>query len=133
MIPEPETLLDFLVAIILDAIGALCLIIDLTGLGTVFGEALSFVPDIIGFFYFGTELLFKAVLSNTMSDISSVPTTVLEGISNKNTSRKIVKTTLKRVASRFALFSILEFIPVVGSYFFWTHYVISKSKMDLNS
>jgi len=133
MIPGPETLLDFLVAIVLDAVGVFCLIIDLTGVGVAFGETLSLMPDIIGFLYFGTGLLFKAMLSNTMDDISSFPAAVLEGVSDKKASKKIVKTALKKTTSRLFIFSILEFIPFVGSYFFWTHYVISKYKTGLDS
>lgn len=86
---SPQSIMDLIVALALDAFGIICFVLTLTIIFAPIGEALSFIPDILGGIYFG--------------------------LGAKKSDRK-----------KFFLSLVFELIPFLGTFFWWTIYVLTK-------
>lgn len=93
---SPDAILMFAVALLLDAGGILCLILDLTVVGAAIGVPLSSALDFIGFFAFSAWILFIRPGSH-------------EGLT-KGKMGRVLKKLLKRVGVPM----VIESIPVIG-------------------
>lgn len=92
----PDAVIMFTVALLLDAGGVLCFILDLTYVGAAIGIPLSTVLDLLGLFIFSAWILF----------IRSGETKNL----NKGRAGRVLKKLFKRVGAP----TLIESIPIIG-------------------
>lgn len=93
-------------AVILDAVGVICLMIDF--MNPTIGEAISFICDLVGFFIFSIWSFFKGRGLGSLQTIKG----------RKNTVK------------RFLISFFGETLPFVGALPFWTIFVISEIKSN---
>ena len=114
-------------AVMLDIIGILCLILDIVvGIGEIF----SFIPDMIGIFFFGFWMLMRSQGEKTYKQSrGEVAGEVAEHHRKVQTAKKAFKKGAKRAGKRgfrFLLAMLGELIPLLGALPFWTMFVVSE-------
>jgi len=101
-----------LIAVVLDIFGLMCLILTFT-IGTEIGEALSFVPDVLGLILIGGSQMFMRRR---------------QAFAQAKTARKAaISKAKKKGGLKFFGAFIGEILPFIGAFPFWTIYVLSTS------
>ncbi|MCK4454334.1 hypothetical protein KAU51_03240 [Candidatus Parcubacteria bacterium] len=131
----PEAILMIFLAALLDLIGIICLILDvIVGIGEVF----SFIPDIMGIFFFGAWLVFRSAIKKAVKgEGEEKKEELIREVAERGEERKrMVKKTRKflkkagkrgsKTGLRFGLATLGELIPLLGALPFWTIFVISE-------
>ena len=124
---SPEGVVMVSLAIMLDIIGIICLILDLVfGIG----EILSFIPDIIGIFFFGFWIFMKSQEDKTYKQArTEITSEVAEHHREVQAAKKAFKKGAKRASKRgikFFAAMLGELIPFLGALPFWTIFVVSE-------
>jgi hypothetical protein len=123
--PEGVTMVSL--AVMLDILGILCLILWLAaGVGGI----LSYIPDIIGIFFFGFWMFMRSQEDKTYKETrTEVAGEVAEHHRKVQTAKKVFKKGAKRAGKRgfrFLLAMLGELIPLLGALPFWTMFVVSE-------
>jgi hypothetical protein len=123
--PEGVTMVSL--AVMLDILGIICLILWLAaGIGGI----LSYIPDIIGIFFFGFWMVMRSQEEKTYKETrTEVAGEVAEHHRKVQTAKKALKKGAKRASKRgfkFLLAMLGELIPLLGALPFWTMFVVSE-------
>lgn len=114
---------------ILDIIGIICLILWLVaGIGGV----LSYIPDIIGIFFFGFWIFIRSQEEKTYKETrKEVAGEVAEHKRKIQAAKKAFKKGAKRASKRgfkFLFAMVGELVPLLGALPFWTIFVLLELK-----
>lgn len=123
--PEGVTMVSL--AVMLDIIGFICLILWLAaGIGGI----LSYIPDIIGIFFFGFWMFMKSREKTTYKETrTEMAGEVAEHHRKVQTAKKVLKKGAKRASKsglKFFAAMLGELIPLLGALPFWTMFVVSE-------
>ena len=126
---SPEGVVMVSLAVMLDILGILCLILWLAfGIGGI----LSYIPDMIGIFFFGFWMLMRSQENKTYKEArGEVAGEVAEHHRKVQTAKKAFKKGAKRASKsglKFFAAMIGELIPLLGALPFWTIFVVSELK-----
>ena len=126
---SPEGVIMVCLAVMLDILGIICLILWLAaGVGGI----LSYIPDIIGIFFFGFWMLMKSQEDKTYKESrTEVASEVAEHHKKVKTTKKVFKKGAKRASKsgiKFFAAMLGELVPLIGALPFWTMFVVSELK-----
>ena len=126
---SPEGVIMVSLAAMLDILGIICLILWIAaGIGGI----LSYIPDIIGIFFFGFWMLMKSREDKTYKETrTEMASEVAEHHKKIKTAKKAFKKGAKRASKsglKFFAAMLGELVPLIGALPFWTMFVVSELK-----
>lgn len=126
---SPEGLIMLFLAGLLDLFGIICLILDVAfGIG----EVLSYIPDVIGIFFFGFWVFMRSQERKSYKETrEEIAGQVAEHRKIVDEKAKQLKKNIRKGSKkglRFGLAALGEIIPFLGALPFWTIFVYSELK-----